>query len=221
MDIKRILVPPVAGLFSALGLLFADVEHQVIAGFYRELDSASVDELNGALEPMVAEAEALLEGEGFATAADRRVEVIADMKYVGQTWTLAVALPGYPADGDTHASLTQAFGDMHEQTYGYRSDTEKVQIVALKVIGRGIAKAARVPKQVARAKERISESGRRNAYYGPEEGWIETEVLPRVALSESPVDGPLIVEEYDTTSVVRPGWRAWRDGWNNIGMERG
>ncbi len=221
MDIKRILVPPVAGLFSALGLLFADVEHQVIAGFYRELDNASVDELNGALAPMVAEAEALLEGEGFATAADRRIEVVADMKYVGQTWTLAVSLPGYPADGGTHAALTQAFGDLHEQTYGYRSDNEKVQIVALKVIGRGIAKAARVPEQVARAKERISESGRRNAYYGPEAGWIETEVLPRVALSETPVDGPLIVEEYDTTTVVRPGWRAWRDGWNNIVMERG
>ncbi len=44
--------------------------------------------------------------------------------------------------------------------------------------------------------------------------------MPRVALTAEPVDGPLIIEEYDTTTVVRPDWTARLDGWNNIIMEQ-
>jgi len=44
--------------------------------------------------------------------------------------------------------------------------------------------------------------------------------MPRVALTAKPVDGPLIIEEYDTTTVVRPGWTARLDSWNNIIMEQ-
>ena len=44
--------------------------------------------------------------------------------------------------------------------------------------------------------------------------------MPRIALAAAPVDGPLIIEEYDTTTVVRPGWTARLDGWNNIIMEK-
>ncbi|MEX2642156.1 MAG: hydantoinase/oxoprolinase family protein [Acetobacterales bacterium] len=220
MDIKRILVPPVAGLFSALGLLFADVEHQVIAGFYRELDATSVEHLNTVLAPMVEEAKSLLREEGFEKDENQQIEIVAEMKYVGQTWTLGVTFPGYPVDDTIRDALIKRFGDIHEQNYGYRSDNEKVQFVAIKVVGRGIADAPRVPERVARAYERISKAGKRKAYFGPEKGWIETQVLPRVDLPTSPVEGPLIIEEYDTTTVVRPGWRTFRDGWNNIVMER-
>ena len=48
----------------------------------------------------------------------------------------------------------------------------------------------------------------------------ETRLMPRVALPAKAVDGPLIIEEYDTTTVVRPGWTARLDGWNNIIMEQ-
>ena len=44
--------------------------------------------------------------------------------------------------------------------------------------------------------------------------------MPRKALGAKPVAGPLIVEEYDVTTVVRPGWSARVDGWNNIICER-
>jgi N-methylhydantoinase A len=220
LRMKRILVPPIAGLFSALGLLFADVEHQVIRGFYRPMDDTSVNDLQATLQPMVDEAHQLLIADGFKDADHRQIEVFAEMKYIGQTWTLRIPFPGFPVDGATKPALWEGFGQTHEQNYGYRSDTEKLQFVALKVLGRGISEVPRVPEQVRRAGERIAERGERDAYYGPDHGWKTTRVVPRIDLGQDPVEGPLIIEEYDTTTVVRPGWRVRLDNWNNIIMER-
>ena len=111
------------------------------------------------------------------------------------------------------------YGDLHQQTYGYRSDREPLQFVSLKVVGRGIPKSSRVPERVSRAKESIAQMGVRRAYFGPELGWLETRLMPRTALSAVPVSGPLIIEEYDTTTVVRPHWNGRLDGWNNIIIE--
>ena len=58
------------------------------------------------------------------------------------------------------------------------------------------------------------------AYFGPEHGWLEAKLVTRGSLGSEPLRGPLIVEEYDTTTVVRPDWSARRDGWNNMIIER-
>jgi N-methylhydantoinase A len=220
MDIKRILVPPVAGLFSALGLLFADVEHQVVTGLYRELSTISHENFNTVLEPMIAEAKLLLSEEGFDKNDSQDIEIFADLRYVGQTWTLGVKFPAFPADDSTFDELKARFGDLHEQNYGYRSDSERLQCVAIKVIGRGRSEFSRMPEHIVRGHEKISQSGHRNAFFGAGLGWRETRVLPRIELPTVALEGPLIIEEYDTTTVVRPGWRAFRDNRNNIVMER-
>ena len=59
----------------------------------------------------------------------------------------------------------------------------------------------------------------RPAYFGPDQGWIETRVVRRSDLAQ-PTDGPLIVEEYDATCVVLPGWRASLDAARNIVIEK-
>ena len=220
LGIRRFLVPPAAGLFSALGLLFADMEHHLVSAFYRPMAGTAAKDFNAAAKPLVTEANRLLRSEGFKGAKQREIEIQASMKYVGQTWTLAVPCPTFPAAAAQMTALAEAFGEAHDQQYGYRSDNEPLQFVALKVIGRGLSSTPRVPDRVARAQERIAESGERKAYFGPDHGWLAAKVQPRVDLGKKAVDGPLIVEEYDTTTVVRPGWRARLDGWNNIVVER-
>jgi N-methylhydantoinase A len=220
LRIRRIVVPPVAGLFSALGLLFADVEHRYVTAFYRRLDETTPDDVNNAPRPLVDEVRALLESEGFVGAAAQDVSVVADMKYAGQMSALPVRLPDYPTGWDTLGRLAEAFAQAHQETYGYRSDGERVQLTALRVVGRGIAKQDRIPARLVRAVERVGQEGARRAYFGPEYGWRDTPVLPRSALGRSPQEGPLIVEEYDCTTVVRPGWSISRDAWHNMVIER-
>ena len=220
LNIKRIIVPPAAGLFSAMGLSFADVEHHLVRGFYHlvsDIDAAKVNETAGEL---VAEAETLLIDEGFGDPAQRDLQLVAEVKYFGQSWALPIVFEGYPVTEDSIAVMLEAFGTAHDQNYGYRSDEEPTQIVALKLIGRGVSTLPRLPDRVARVGETMAATAEREAYFGPELGWHPTPVLPREGLSETPRAGPLIIEEYDTTTVVRPGWSAHLDEWNNIVLER-
>ncbi len=228
LRIRRIVVPPVAGLFSALGLLFADIEHRYVTAFYRRLDETTPDDLNRAAAPLVAEVAELLAAEGFAGAA-QQVSVALDMKYVGQMSALPVPLPAYPADADTVSALAEAFARLHEETYGYRSDGERLQLIALRVVGRGISQRSRVPERLLRrsatdtegaGRQASGQENMRRAYFGPDRGWLETPVMSRDALGDEPAPGPVIVEEYDCTTVVRPGWRISRDGWDNMILER-
>jgi N-methylhydantoinase A len=221
LRIRRIVVPPVAGLFCALGLLFADMEHQPVRAFYCQLDNLDLDALNAALKGLYDEAVDLLEADGFKGSQWKNVSLSAEVKYVGQNSTLSVAFDGYALDGVGLAEFSEKFAQQHDHVFGYRSDRETLQIVSLKAIGRGINAVSRVPERARRAMEIIPAASRRTAYFGPQNGWQDIAVLPRSALSVAPRDGPLIVEEYDTTIVVRPGWSARLDDWNNVVLERG
>ncbi len=220
LKVDRIIVPPVAGLFSALGMLFADIEHQFISAFFRRLDGVRADELNTVLDPSVREAQRLLAIEGFGDADRHEIAVYADVKYAGQTAPLSLRLPAFPVSDAMVGAIPGRYGDAHEQTYGYRSDAEPIQFVSLKVIGRGIADAPRVPERVVHARPSAPRQGTRRAYFGLEAGWQEARLVSRAALGEVALPGPLIVEEYDCTTVVRPHWRVRVDGWNNMIVER-
>jgi N-methylhydantoinase A len=218
LRIRRIIVPPVAGLFSALGMLFADVEHHLVTAFYRRFDTVTADDLTSAAGPMIEEARALLQREGFP-AARQRIAVYGEMKHVAQSAALTVPIEGWPPGAMSLTRTRAAFGKAHELTYGYRSDTEPVQFVALKVTGQGVSETPRVPHRLERDREDRVVQTTRKAYFGRELGWRDTPVVARNALVGKARPGPLIVEEYDTTTVVRPGWSARLDRWNDIVME--
>ena len=220
LGIRRILAPPLAGLFSALGLLFADLEHHLVRACYRMVADTTAHELNAAAKPLVDEAHRLLTSEGFEEAERREVALEVSLKYVGQTSSLPIRCGKFPADERTMAGMVEAFGQSHERQYGYRSDGEPLQTVALTVIGRGVPVAPRLPERLVRAAEWVSERSERNAFFGPEHGWRPAAVLPRIELRNEPREGPLIIEEYDTTIVVRPGWQASLDHWSNLLVDR-
>jgi len=169
---------------------------------------------------LVAEVRALLNSEGFAGAHAQDISVAADMKYVGQMSALPVPMPDYPAGSTTLTALAEAFAQAHQETYGYRSDGERLQLIALRVVGRGIAAQDRFPARLMRAAEKAAQADTRRAYFGPEFGWRDTPVLSRSAFGAQPQEGPVIVEEYDCTTVVRPGWRISRDEWHNMIVQR-
>jgi N-methylhydantoinase A len=218
---RRIIVPPVPGLYSALGLLFADVEHQLACGFYRRVAAVSLGELNAAADALRAAGEAVLGRHGFPDEACRQITICADMKYVGQTSPLAVTFAAWPVTAHGLAELVRDFEALHQKTFGYVSPNEPMQFVALKAVCRGRSTQARIPKQLRCRDERSARRERRNAYFGPQCGWIATPVMRRGDLTDAWRDGPLIIEEYDATTVVRPGWRARLGPWDVVELVKG
>ena len=219
LRMKRIVVPPSPGLFSSFGLLYADVEHHYSRTLRRLLRKADLEELNLVWDKMVAGALEQLAADGFPESK-RRVRRTASMHYQGQTFELTVPVPDGPIDEDTVAALEEAFGAEHERTYGHRAGAdEPVELVNVQVVGYGLAERSSVPERVIAAK--ASQADRppsRQAYFGPDVGWVETPVIGRGDL-DAPRRGPCIVEEYDATVVIPPRSEAALDAYGNILIE--
>ncbi|MEE8284600.1 MAG: hydantoinase/oxoprolinase family protein [Alphaproteobacteria bacterium] len=219
LRMSRIVVPPSPGLFSSFGLLYADVEHHYSRTFRRLLRGTDLDELNLVWDGMAEDALNQLAADGFPEAG-RRVRRTANMHYQGQSFELTVSVPDGPITPDTVAVLEEAFGQEHERTYGHRAGTdEPVELVNVQVVGYGVSKRSQVPDRITstRADEGQRPSSRQ-AYFGPELGWMETPVVRRRDL-ETPLEGPCIVEEYDATVVILPRSRAELDNYGNILIE--
>jgi N-methylhydantoinase A len=219
LGMRRVVVPPSAGLFSSFGLLYADVEHHYGRTFRRLLRKCDLGEVERAWAALAGQAAGQLAAEGFAgeRVAVRRT---AALHYQGQTYELTVPVPDGPIDRQMVAYLEEAFGREHDKTYGHRAGPdEPVELVTIQVVGQGIRAGAGVPEGVRPSRAEPVPPPPRQAYFGAERGWVETPVIRRSELS-SPRAGPLIVEEYDATCVIPPGWRAGLDTEGNILIER-
>lgn len=214
--VTTIVVPPAAGLFSALGMLFSDVAHQLVGAFYHRFQEVTLASLEAAITPLRARGLAMLRDEGFVDPARQSLTLHADLRYVGQTAPLTIPVPPLP---DGLARLPDLFVAAHQDVFGYSSPGEALQFVSLRLVCRGVPLTPRMPEHARRGHEKFVEPHQRRAFFG-EAGWIETAVLPRAAVGTTPVAGPLIIEEYDTTIVVRPGWHAHRDNWNDVVLTR-
>jgi N-methylhydantoinase A len=219
LRMDTVIVPPVAGVFSALGLLFADVEHQVIRAYYRNFPEVTPEALTAQLAGMAGEARKLLSAGGYADAA-QQVLAVAEVRYFGQMATLPITLASLDVTPAVLARCAEDFARAHETTYGYSSPTERLQFVALKILGRGLSATPRVPAALVPGRRSQAVESRRQVYFGPEHGWHDTRITSRAGLSSGPQPGPMVIEEYDSTSVVRPGWTAELDAWSNIVMRR-
>jgi N-methylhydantoinase A len=140
------------------------------------------------------------------------------MHYQGQIYELTVPVPDGVITARGAEALEEAFGHEHERTYGHRAGAdEPVELVSLQLVARAVEadpaappSADRLVRQEARPRPDV-----RIAYFGPEQGWLETPVLRRSALAK-PRTGPCIIEEYDATCLVPPGTRAVLDPLGNI-----
>jgi N-methylhydantoinase A len=219
LQMQRIVVPPSPGLFSSFGLLYADVEHHYSRTWRRLLRQVDPQELNAAWDRMTTEAVAQLTTDGFG-AHHMRLRRAANMHYQGQTFELTVAVPDGPLDLGALAALAEAFGQEHERTYGHRAGpAEPVEMVNIQVVGQGLPERPRMPDTLRPSRPDALESlPPRQAYFGPQIGWLEIPVLRRADLATARA-GPCIIEEYDATCVVPLRVRATLDAYGNLVLD--
>ncbi|MET1159333.1 MAG: hydantoinase/oxoprolinase family protein [Thermoprotei archaeon] len=185
LDIREVVIPPQPGLFSALGLLLADWKFEARSSYP---DPDRIEEEYSKLE------EELLKKIGRVSYFAR----YADVRYEGQGWELTVPV-SKPA---TLESIRRVFEEKHRATYGFTLDRE-IEIVVIRVFAVVEKPKPKLPKPPASgtAKPR---SHRRVLFSGE---WINTPVYWRDDLPTGfRTEGPLVVEEYSSTTVVPPGW---------------
>jgi N-methylhydantoinase A len=214
LGMRTVLVPAVAGLFSAVGLLFARPEFHEVRTCHLDVDAVDPS----VVAALFAEMETKL-----ADALAGRPEVewarTADLRYGGQSWEVEVGVPAGTIDLDVLATLRTRFEDEHERLYGVKDQAgSPVEIRALRLAALGEAAATR-SFQLNGANGRAAGSSRRIHIGGD---GVDAPIRTRSSLGNAPEPGPLLVDEYDTTVVVPSGWSVRRDaGTGTLVLERG
>jgi N-methylhydantoinase A len=212
LGVRRVIVPPLSGVFTAVGMLESDVERSFVRAFPGGLESLGSPAASDLLEQLAAQATAALAAEGFGDGGEIRFEV--DLRFEAQDSELILPLDRSALTEPGLTDLSARFRAEYARLYAYDSD-EPLEVVNLRATARGIrakaldglhARLGLAPESAAAA----SRSARVD-----DGAAISVPVVSRSALPPR-FEGPLIIEAYDTTVVVPPGWRGRTDRGNLI-----
>ena len=218
LGIPRVLVPARPGLTNALGCAVADLRHDFLRTVNLPLSSLPDGLVREVLDAQVTEGRERLAREGVAV---ERVEALheADLQFQGQSHLLTIPLADRAV---SVAHIQSAFEEAYWQRFQVQLPEIRAVLVNLHtaVIGRrrtldladlGRGEPAATVEQAERTRRPVWFDG----------GWRDTPVLRREALPPGACfDGPAIVEQLDTTTVVEPGFRARRDPMGNLLLEQ-
>ena len=220
LGIEKVMIPPGAGLFSAFGLHFADVEQHRTWTYWKGIDDLDYDDINAWLAQVEEETVGLLQRQGVPKSKIT-VSRFADTRYHGQGSELSIPIRAKRFDSKTVERLRTDYNRQHEKSYGYASK-EPIEISRLRIITKSASEAVSSSRvvRVKPAEELSFQPHRRSAFFGPGHGWLDVSVIQRKQLGATSSVGPLIVEEYDATTVVPPDWAATFDAWGNILLQR-
>jgi N-methylhydantoinase A len=211
----NVVVPPLPGYASAFGAIRVDVKHEFTRPIHQIEDELEYDLLNRQLDELVEEAYQLLESEGLSR--DKvRIERKADVKYFSQSRFFTVDLPAGRIDD--LVAITDTFRNDMKVAYGYNLPPgySPVEIVNLRVIAFGdIVKPdlreIDVPGTLDDARK-----PRRQVWFR-QTGFVDTDIFERGKLPPGATfDGPAIIEQPDTTTVMPPGTHCTVDKFGNL-----
>jgi N-methylhydantoinase A len=216
LGIPRAILPAAAGVTSAIGLLAAEVKFDLSRSCPTRLDALDPAHLARILEEMAGQGAAVVREAGAAgTISLRRA---ADMRYVGQGYELSVPIPDGPVDARTAAALRVEFDRVYAHRYGYSDPGAAVELVTVAVTVTGAGPEVRLPAHRAGAREATQARKPDRPVYFPEtRGYVRCAVYDRARLPVGArIEGPAVVEEPESTSVLPPGAVAEVDPWANL-----
>ncbi len=201
LGMAEVVVPRDPGVFSAHGIARSDVRHAYARPLLRQLMDCGAGEIAAAAEALAAAAHADLAAEDVAADA-RTLAFALDMRYRGQSTEIPVPLPA----GASPAEAERLFHAAHERLYGYAVPGEPVEVVTARLEATGHVAMPPLPPLSG---EGARAAARRRVFL-PETGEAaDIPVLDRAALRPGDaVDGPALLAEASSTTVIPPGAHA-------------
>jgi N-methylhydantoinase A len=212
-----VIVPPEAGVLSALGFVTSEVKNEFSRTFIRASEDVQVEDLRRQFAELEAAGRGWLASEDVSVEACR-IDLIVDMRYHRQGFEIPIDLPASELADLDIPRLAGRFGTEHRRLYGFELDGG-AELVNLRVVARG-----QLPVPTSTVRE-AGPPDPRDAQSGTQTVWA-SDVQQHVPVYERSqlapgmrIDGHAIVEQYDATTVVLPGHIAIVDGWLNLIIE--
>ena len=202
-----VLVPPAPGLLCAVGDLVADFRDEFAQTYIRVLSDADAGEVGSILESLGERAVDWLEGEGIHPDA-RGITYTADMRYHRQGYEIPVEIDPAEIRDSGLSDLEQRFNGLHEQLYGFRMPDTACEIVNLRAVGFGAVPKPDLPTgELGDADASGAVTEEHEIVFRGER--VPTKIYDRARLAPGmQLEGPAIVTEFDSTTVVLPGYTA-------------
>lgn len=205
LGLRRVLVPTMPGLLSALGMLCSaplyTFSYAVMLNVPAESQPglAQLPEVLQAVARLEQQAMAALAGDGVPPP-ERRLEFSLDLRYSGQSHELTIPLAG--------GGVTASFAEKHRELYGYDAPGRALEIVAARVKASGTPREVTLPVIEPRtSKDTLKDAVKKSRIYEAD-GWIDAWRIDRRELCAGDgLDGPGMVDEYSATTLVPAGWR--------------
>ncbi|MEE1557301.1 MAG: hypothetical protein V1262_15380, partial [Alphaproteobacteria bacterium] len=216
LGIIEVIIPPIPGGFSALGLIATDLKRDYVKTHFIPLDQADPAAVNAAYEEMEASAKEMLRAAKIPKK-DWVMERSADLRYGRQAYELTVPARAGDVNVDTLAELAQLFHEKHRLTYGHDNPDEMIQMVNLRLTAIGRFDDIELSYGASAAAD--AQKGNRSVWFH-QGGRQDCAIYDCAKLAVgSEISGPAVIEAVDTTIVIPPGWQARMNGTGHILME--
>lgn len=211
LRIPTVVVPRKAGVLSALGMLLSDTIKDYSQSILRPAATISLGEINRLFGPLLERGRQDLSKEGFEPDRICLLRSL-DVRYVGQSYELTVPFTG---------SYARAFNRLHLRKYGYADEKRPLEVVNLRVKAVGLTEKPKLPE--------VEPGGRAAEAARIDHRWMRFDGRKhRAAVYERErlragnlLPGPALVLDYESTTVVPPGFLARMDGYGNLVITRG
>jgi N-methylhydantoinase A len=218
LSVPRVIIPPMPAYFSALGMLMADLKHDYVQTFVRELT-----ETTGA---KIADAFAVLEKSAHDTLSEEgaRPEQIVlrrflDMRYRGQEYTLPVPVTEELRAATDFSAIRARFDQLHQEHYGHSAPEEPVMMVNLRLSALGRFENKFPLSPPSRGAD-CGERGRRPVIFASKP--VECPIYLRSGFKTGDrLEGPAVIEELGATILVYPGDRIQVNEFGHLVIEVG
>lgn len=215
MSISRVIIPRLPGLFSSLGLLYADMSVDFVETVMLPLEPEALPALNAVMDQFLQEAEAWF-AHAQVPMGSRALHASADLRYHRQNYELSLPLPQGHLSSEDVPGILERFHAAHAAAYGHNAPGEKVQVVNLRLQAVRLLPKPRL-RTVGKAKDPAPPSLPDDALVWFEGGPCATRIYERAHLCAGHrVPGPAIVRERESTTLVGPGWTMEVDPYGNL-----
>lgn len=209
LDMDKVIVPLTPGTLCATGLLLTDLRADFAVSRLLRLDEAALPSLAEGYDELAWQAADWFAAEGIATEA-RALTRTVDMRYQGQNYELPVTLPDGPMSVGTLATMMSRFEAVHAQRFGFTAPEAGIQIVTLRIEAAGhVPKAAFETQDDDGPDASVAVTGTREVWMPEAGGSVTATTYDRGMLKPGNViEGPAIIDQMDTTTVLLPKMRA-------------
>ena len=217
MGIRNVLIPPAPGTLCALGLLTADIKKSYVKTAISLFEEATPEYINAIMDGLKAEGNAWLESEKVMSD-HRKFHGIAEMRYVGQNYELQVEMPTGGITIESLQQMKQEFFKVHEMNYGYYNADAPIQFVNFRCEAIGVVQKPNLTELTDEMVDpSVAEICRRLVYFEESDLPIECPVYDRAKFGKTErVNGPCIVEQMDSTTVIPPNTYFSVDKYGNL-----